>query len=337
LNRSKDVTINLDTSKNLSHTINSDLYLKIDNTDISNISESYLEKSNLESISNLQEIYKHNNLKNIVNNNKEEIEANKIILKTNSEIHLNSKNNDLNLVDSDQNRLNIYNQKYDLNNRNKTITKSKKIKNRKRNKFIKGEIDYKRNHPCSFENQIHKNCYYSHKLSTSKEIDISFIGKNEIINKPKKMTISIQKRSYTYPCKNSLIFDCQKITITESYNFDDLVPFVKPIIKIIIISCLCIVLWFYIAIFIQSIYKNYGKNIFKICAMPLITLLIINLVFVSNIKILIATILLYFKGKEYINRAKHNIFIKIIFKIFVQEIALNHFNAIMTYQTLLKK
>lgn len=181
-----------------------------------------------------------------------------------------------------------------------------------------------------------KKFYENSALALTTETQIGFLGTKEVIEKPKKMILNIQTRSYTFPCKDSSIFNCQKITILPVSKFSDIGVFIKSSSKIFIVSAIYLVLWFYIAVFVESIYKQYGNNIFKICVMPLISMLFIKLVIVVNIMLLIATIVLYFKGKAFLNNAKNNVFVTVIFKALVPPLALNHYSAILTYQNFTK-
>jgi hypothetical protein len=70
--------------------------------------------------------------------------------------------------------------------------------------------------------------------------------------------------------------------------------------------------------------------------MPLISMLLIKLVIVVNIMLFITTIILYFKGKEFINNFKRKFYKKVIFKVLVPPLALCHYSGILDYQTLIR-
>lgn len=184
--------------------------------------------------------------------------------------------------------------------------------------------------------KLNTNTQVQKSLTISSEVDIFIQGKKEIIESPKKFIAKYYSRSFIFPTKYSSIFSCNSISFIEPSNFDDIKSIIKGNIKIIIILIIYLILWIYIAVFVQVIYVKYGKNIIEICVMPLVSMLFTKLVIVVNIMILIATAILYFKGKEFINSTKHNMFMRIIFTTLVPPIALNHFSAILTYQSFAK-
>ena len=61
-----------------------------------------------------------------------------------------------------------------------------------------------------------------------------------------------------------------------------------------------LVLLFYIAGFVQTIYQIYGSNFYKICFLPLISMLFSNFIISTNIMILLSTVLMYFYGPDYV-------------------------------------
>jgi hypothetical protein len=110
----------------------------------------------------------------------------------------------------------------------------------------------------------------------------------------------------------------------------------RNIIKLSIAFCILFVVWFYIAIFVMSIYKQYGNNLFKICIMPLISMIVIKLGVTQNIMIFIATVLLYFFGNKMNAISKVSIF-TIIWSILVPLMAQNHHKAILIFRKLMKQ
>jgi len=183
---------------------------------------------------------------------------------------------------------------------------------------------------------LQENIFLKYDLSIHHEIEIFFKGKKEIIVNSQKMIVIHSTRSYTFPCKDPSRFSCQKISFTKASKIDYFKNFLKGYTKIILIGTLTLILWLYIAVFVKSIYKQYGNGIFKICVMPLISMLFVKLVIIMNIMFLIATIILYFKGKEFINTAKKNLLMIVFFKALVPPLALNHFTAIVTYQNFIE-
>lgn len=156
-----------------------------------------------------------------------------------------------------------------------------------------------------------------------------FKGKKEGITQlQKKMIISISNRTFVFPIRDSSCISCFKISITEISKINDFLLKFKSSLKIAIVFALYLFLWFYIAIFVQSIYKQYGNNIFKICVMPLISMLFIKLVFVVNLMFFLTNLVLYYKGNTFVNNSKKTPFSKIIFAALVPPPALNHYVAI---------
>jgi len=195
-------------------------------------------------------------------------------------------------------------------------------------------LNNKRTRPAAVKNlksvKIYNNT--NDKLSIANEIEVHLKGKKAVIKTPKRFILNIANRSFLFPCRVLSRFSSKTVSIIEVSLFSYLTHLIKIYLKIILLSTLFLILWLFIAVFVESIYKNYGNNVFKIAVMPLISMLFVKFVIVVNIKLLIATILLYFKGREYLNNKKNNLLIKIIFKAFVSPLALNHFSAIMSYQ-----
>ena len=148
---------------------------------------------------------------------------------------------------------------------------------------------------------------------------------------PKKFVFIFDKRTFIFPIKDSSNITCQKIMISETDKLNDLLVFIKAFSKFFIILVLYLILWLYIAVFIQCIYQQYGKNIFKICVVPLIFMLFLKMVITVNVMIFISSLILYYKGSDYVNNTKSSFIIKIIFKVLVPPIALNHYSAITSY------
>lgn len=169
--------------------------------------------------------------------------------------------------------------------------------------------------------------YYTLKIESFSE---SFLGEKETITqvKKKKMIANINKRTFIFPLRELSHISCFKVSITEISVINDFLHRLKSSAKIIIMFAFYLLLWYYIAVFIQSIYKQYGDNIFQICVMPLISMFFIKLVFVVNIMIFVTTLLLHYKGASIVNSSKKNIYWNVIFIALVPPAALNHYMAI---------
>lgn len=150
----------------------------------------------------------------------------------------------------------------------------------------------------------------------------------------KKMIFFITARSFNLPIKDSSKISCFKASFIEVTNANNIVILIKSYIKMGLIIAIYFLLWFYIAIFVESIYKQYGKNVIKICIMPLVSMLFIKLCIIMNIEFLLAALILYTKGKSYINTAKISLLYRLIFSIFVNPMAINHYCAILYYTLL---
>ena len=144
-----------------------------------------------------------------------------------------------------------------------------------------------------------------------------------------------KKRIFNFYIKNRTV-SCFKISITNPQPINDLAQVIKSYMKTGLITFLYLFLWFYLAIFIQSIYKQYGKNIFKICVMPLISMLVIKLCITVNIIMFFTTVVLYYFGDYFSNRKKYALFPLIIFKALVPPLAFQHYEALKFYVQFMK-
>ena len=102
-------------------------------------------------------------------------------------------------------------------------------------------------------------------------------------------------------------------------------------IKKILIIILYFVLWFYISLFIHTIYIKYGNQIIKICVYPLISMIVIQYLVIFNLKILITTIILYNWGKYFIINKKISLCSKILLKLGVPILAMRHYSTIILF------
>lgn len=155
---------------------------------------------------------------------------------------------------------------------------------------------------------------------------------NRIHKKNAKRCLLIwKKRDFVFPQKRvNKNIQCEAISIIKHSPISYAIVKARIYIKTIIIITTYVFLLLFITLFIQNIYQKYGNNLIKLCFMPLVSILIIKLVIVNNFKIMITTLILYYKGKSFIN-AKQKLWKKILFKFFVPAIALNHYQSILTY------
>ncbi len=84
-------------------------------------------------------------------------------------------------------------------------------------------------------------------------------------------------------------------------------------LKFSLMIAIYLVLLFYIAGFVQTIYINYGSNFYKLFFIPWISLLFFNLVISTNIMILLSTVLMYFYGYDFVYRHTNLSLFRIIF------------------------
>jgi len=105
----------------------------------------------------------------------------------------------------------------------------------------------------------------------------------------------------------------------------------KVFFKQFLVMIVFFVIWYYLLYFIQIVYQNYGQNFVKICIMPLVSMLFINLVITANIMLLIATIGMYYFGKQIYSIKQFSIK-KIIFNALVPITASNHHQSILAFR-----
>jgi len=154
-------------------------------------------------------------------------------------------------------------------------------------------------------------------------------------NRKKYKLFEMKKRHYIFPT-NKNIFTCQQISITSPQVLDYLANLIKTQIKTIIILFIYLYIWLYLMVFIQSIYKQYGNNIIKICIMPLVSVLVIKLAITFNLMMFITTLILYLRGDYFMNTSKLPLIHMIIFKGFVPPLAFHHYRALRIFRDLIK-
>jgi len=207
---------------------------------------------------------------------------------------------------------------------------------------IRFNLEFNNLHNLNNLNNLNNNIDDSSRIGIVEEKPKIFvIVKNDeiiyIANKEKKIKkyskiFEIKKRSYNFYIKNTKV-DCFQISIINYKSIRNRKQQITSNIKFIFIIFLYFYLWFQLFIFIQSIYMSYGDNIFKICVMPLISMIFTKLVIIENIMILLTTLVLFFKGKYYtsIRREKYTLLKKIIFNAFVPPMAFEHYEALVMY------
>ena len=107
-------------------------------------------------------------------------------------------------------------------------------------------------------------------------------------------------------------------------------------IKFLIVTILLTLIWIILMFMITGIYTNYGKNIFSVVIMPLITTLFFNLFITSNIMTFISTCLMFYMGRAVYNIKTLNL-TKIIFNALVPITAINSHQSIIMYRSIMEK
>lgn len=154
------------------------------------------------------------------------------------------------------------------------------------------------------------------------------------VRKKNNQIFIFYKRKFSFALSISENFSCFSISIStqkeeKTYNIKYLI---KLLLKILIVSAIYFILWLYIIVFIQSIYTQYGNRTFDICMIPLLSMLLIDPFFTSNIWLFATTFVLYLRGKIFLIKKKKNILDKIIISFLVPQLALNHYQAIVNFR-----
>jgi len=148
--------------------------------------------------------------------------------------------------------------------------------------------------------------------------------------------LDITERKFLFPNRANNIsrFQLQIINFEVKSN---ILILMRSSIKEIIIFSIYIILWIYTAVFIRHIYKEYGKNIVKICIMPLILMIFIKLFITFTFMLFLSAFILHFWGDYFLNMRKMPILQNILFSAFVSPLAFQHYSALMIYRKLLKE
>ncbi len=172
-------------------------------------------------------------------------------------------------------------------------------------------------------------------------IKIEFIfdkNYNNINNKIKRKVVSYNIRYFSLPLRgkiNKYKTYSEQLKITDPIKIKKAKLTKRNKIKILIYLILILILWSFLILIIQSINKNYSDGIFVICIRPFLMMTIINIIIISNIRIFIASIFLYFKG-EYFMTTKNIPFMKrIIFKILVPSLTFDIYKYIVYYTNII--
>ena len=129
------------------------------------------------------------------------------------------------------------------------------------------------------------------------------------------------------------------ILALEKNEMKNKTPFsdvIRKIIKYIIILGVYVFIWLYLLVIILSIYNSYGTNFFKICVMPLISMLFIQLVIVANALLFISSLLLYYY-EEKVSSTNRKTPLIIIFNLLVPPNASSLHQSISMYRKLIDK
>ena len=168
--------------------------------------------------------------------------------------------------------------------------------------------------------------------------EIFFNAKKEKNIKKYSKIFEIKNRNYNFFIKNTKV-DCFQISITNYKSIKDRKQQITSNIKFIFLVILYFYLLFNIVLFIQSIHMLYGDNILKICLMPLISMILFRFLIISNMNILLITIILFYKGRYFrgIRPEKYGLLKKIIFWVFVRPMAFRHYQALVIYMNQFSK
>jgi len=160
--------------------------------------------------------------------------------------------------------------------------------------------------------------------------EIFYESKKANKSRMKYKIFEFKTRFYNFPT-NKKVFSCQQISITNPPVLDYLANLIKTKIKTILIILLYLYIWLNLLVFIQSIYKQFGKNIIKICVMPLIYMLVIKLTISFNVMMFLTTFILFKWGDYFMKISKLPIIPMIIFKGLVPPLAFHHYTAIRNF------
>lgn len=108
--------------------------------------------------------------------------------------------------------------------------------------------------------------------------------------------------------------------------------YIIPNFKMFLVAGIYSIVWIFLLVLIQSIYKQYGNKIIDICILPLISLLIINLFIHFNFMLFIQTTILYIWGDYIISLRKTPFILKIVLKLLVNNLSRIHYSALKSFR-----
>jgi hypothetical protein len=199
---------------------------------------------------------------------------------------------------------------------------------------------------CNNNSYIVEEAVNSNKIQKCKETDFQFLG-NLVPNKNSEKlfyyNINQGKRRIlldkTFASKNLNIcgefLKIEAITSIQSKVFQSKSLVIRSWIKFLLITGLYIFIWLYSSVIILRIYQSYGNNFFKICVMPLISMIFIQMVVVANIMIFLSSVLSFYWGNFFYSMNKFSI-LKFIFSLLVPLLVQNHHKAILMYRNIIK-
>lgn len=160
--------------------------------------------------------------------------------------------------------------------------------------------------------KLHAYYLFKRKLNSyrSFEFDPSYL---EIIKR------SVNQPNFTF--KN-------KINLNK--NTHNLRIYRRMLLKGILQMTLMLAIWIAVFIMIQGISEKFGDNMFQLCVIPFISLLLTNLIISPNVMIVISSGILYLFGDILVKLKKHNIFY-LVLKSLVPPACLLRYNFLTGY------
>ena len=114
------------------------------------------------------------------------------------------------------------------------------------------------------------------------------------------------------------------------FNFANFLINLRIFTKIVTILVLYVYFIFNIGSFVQTIHANYGDGFYKICVVPLVSMLFVDIFITTNIMLLIATLMMFFYGNEIYGKRNFGI-IAMIFQALVPIDAQNEHRSIVGF------
>lgn len=146
--------------------------------------------------------------------------------------------------------------------------------------------------------------------------------KNNKSKEEEEKVNTISSYFYTYYAHNNKVD-----AFNTNVNF-------KMIIKLTFVFVVLLGVWIYLIFIITDIYINYNDNLFKVCIMPLVSTIIINMCIVTNVMIFISTSLLFYNVKR-VRHFKLSFLKRLVYNMFVPITADDYFESIKIYKNIL--